>query len=165
MTWLETTATSTSLTVDTPGVACPFSGSFKFSYSRGQGECREPLSSIESCTEESRLVFRFQACADVPGSESRGELVLGVTNISLSHFLSSFMLFSSTLYYRVWRRHSKDRTFFLPLTLQFHENTFARKNFASTQHHAVRYGVDGDGKSKYEIPRMLFLCSFFDYFL
>ena len=54
-------------------MACPFAGPFKFTYSRSHGECREPMSSIDSCTEDSRLLFRFQACADVVGSESRGE--------------------------------------------------------------------------------------------
>lgn len=59
--------------VNTPPVPCPFSGPFKFTYSRGSGECREPMSSVESCTDDSHLLFRFQACADVSGSESRIE--------------------------------------------------------------------------------------------
>lgn len=59
--------------VNTPPVPCPFTGPFKFTYSRGSGECREPMSSVESCTDDSHLLFRFQACADVSGSESRVE--------------------------------------------------------------------------------------------
>lgn len=58
--------------VDSVPVKCPFEGPFKFSYSRGHGECRDPLSSIDSCTDDAHLLFRFQACADVQGSESRG---------------------------------------------------------------------------------------------
>lgn len=59
--------------LDTPTIPCPFNGPFKFSYSRGHGECQEPMSSIESCVDSTRLLFRFQACADVIGSESRNE--------------------------------------------------------------------------------------------
>ena len=76
--------------MNTPPVSCPFSGSFKFSYRRGHGECREPLSSIDSCIEDSRLLFRFQACADIAGSESRGEyydkktLLSSCTSLSLN---------------------------------------------------------------------------------
>lgn len=59
--------------LDTPTIPCPFTGPFKFSYSRGHGECQEPMSSIESCVDTTRLLFRFQACADIIGSESRNE--------------------------------------------------------------------------------------------
>lgn len=61
--------------LDTPTVPCPFSGPFTFSYSRGHGECQEPMSSIQSCVDSTRLRFRFQACADVLGSESRDEVL------------------------------------------------------------------------------------------
>lgn len=39
---------------------------------RGHGDCKFPVSSIESCTEESRLLLNYQACPDVYGSESTG---------------------------------------------------------------------------------------------
>uniref|UniRef100_T1JNW2 DUF7042 domain-containing protein n=1 Tax=Strigamia maritima TaxID=126957 RepID=T1JNW2_STRMM len=52
---------------------CPFHGTFTFSYSRGLTECRNPISSVDSCTEDSRLLFRYQACPDVTGSESTGK--------------------------------------------------------------------------------------------
>ncbi|XP_077285540.1 uncharacterized protein LOC143910818 [Arctopsyche grandis] len=54
-------------------VSCPLRGPFSFTYNRGHGECRNPVSSIESCTEESRLLWNFQACPDVYGSESTVE--------------------------------------------------------------------------------------------
>ncbi|XP_015791837.1 uncharacterized protein LOC107368516 [Tetranychus urticae] len=57
--------------LDTPPVPCPFSGYFKFTYNRGRGECKDPPSTIDSCTDENRLLFRFQACADIEGSESK----------------------------------------------------------------------------------------------
>ncbi|XP_053205038.1 uncharacterized protein LOC128389464 [Panonychus citri] len=57
--------------LDTPPVPCPFSGYFKFSYNRGRGECGDPPSTIDSCTDENHLLFRFQACTDVQGSESK----------------------------------------------------------------------------------------------
>lgn len=59
--------------LNTPAVPCPFKGSFVFNYSRGHGECANPPSTVDSCTDDSHLLLRFQACADVMGSESRTE--------------------------------------------------------------------------------------------
>lgn len=47
-------------------------GPFIFTYNRGHGECKSPVSNIESCTEDSRLLLSFQACPDVQGTESTG---------------------------------------------------------------------------------------------
>jgi hypothetical protein len=55
---------------DAAPVACPFKGPFSFTYNRGSGECARPPSRIDSCAEDSRLRMRYQACADVLGSES-----------------------------------------------------------------------------------------------
>lgn len=55
---------------DAEPVKCPLHGPFTFTYNRGHGECKNPVSNIESCTEESRLLFSFQACPDVSGTES-----------------------------------------------------------------------------------------------
>ncbi|XP_067618574.1 uncharacterized protein aus isoform X2 [Eurosta solidaginis] len=54
-------------------VKCPLKGPFIFTYNRGHGECRSPVSNIESCTEDSRLLLSFQACPDVQGTESTVE--------------------------------------------------------------------------------------------
>ncbi|KAL0277854.1 UNVERIFIED_CONTAM: hypothetical protein PYX00_004987 [Menopon gallinae] len=54
-------------------VHCPFKPPMTFTYNRGHGECRSPVSSIDSCIEESRLVLRYQACPDVSGTESAVE--------------------------------------------------------------------------------------------
>lgn len=51
----------------------PLSGPFTFTYNRGHGECGDPVSNIESCTEDSRLLLSFQACPDVTGTESTVE--------------------------------------------------------------------------------------------
>lgn len=59
--------------LDTTPIPCPFKDSFTFSYSRGHGVCRNPVSTVDSCTDESHLFFKFQACADVRNSESREE--------------------------------------------------------------------------------------------
>ncbi|XP_074594423.1 argus [Brevipalpus obovatus] len=56
-------------------IACPFNGYFKFSYNRGRGECRDPPSTIDSCTDDKHLLFQFQACIDVKGSESKVEML------------------------------------------------------------------------------------------
>ena len=63
-------------TVDAKPIPCPFQGPFKFTYNRGQGECSYPQSTIDTCTDDSHLQFRFQACHDVPGTESRGNFFL-----------------------------------------------------------------------------------------
>lgn len=57
-------------------VACPFRGPFSFTYNRGHGECRSPPSSIDTCTEDSRLLLSYQACPDVDGSESTGKFTM-----------------------------------------------------------------------------------------
>ncbi|XP_046980658.1 uncharacterized protein LOC124545759 [Schistocerca americana] len=54
--------------------ACPFRGPpFTFTYNRGAGECRSPVSRLDSCSDEARLLMRYQACPDVTGTESTVE--------------------------------------------------------------------------------------------
>lgn len=52
---------------------CPFRGSYTFTYSRGHGDCKSPVSRFDTCTETWRSLFRYQACPDVQGTESSGE--------------------------------------------------------------------------------------------
>ena len=54
---------------------CPFDGVHTFSYSTRHGNaiCSQPPSHIDSCTDRTKMVFKFQACPDVPGSESAGK--------------------------------------------------------------------------------------------
>ncbi|XP_018562626.1 uncharacterized protein LOC108904516 [Anoplophora glabripennis] len=55
-------------------ITCPFkSAPFTFSYNRMTGDCSNPPSKAESCTDDSRLVLKYQACPDVHGSESNVE--------------------------------------------------------------------------------------------
>ncbi|XP_026676852.1 uncharacterized protein LOC113466007 [Diaphorina citri] len=54
-------------------VECPFTPPHTFTYNRGHGECKYPVSSIEACTHNSRLLLSYQACPDVYGSESHVE--------------------------------------------------------------------------------------------
>ncbi|XP_063360834.1 uncharacterized protein LOC134649959 isoform X2 [Cydia amplana] len=54
-------------------VDCPLKGPFSFTYNRGHGDCKIPVSSIESCTEDSRLLLNYQACPDISASESTVE--------------------------------------------------------------------------------------------
>ena len=70
-------------------VECPFRGSFTFTYSRGHGECRSPGARLDSCTESSRIFFRYQACPDVQGTESSGLL----TFIIIYHLFNIYSLF------------------------------------------------------------------------
>ncbi|XP_064477131.1 uncharacterized protein LOC135391007 isoform X2 [Ornithodoros turicata] len=75
--------------VNAQPVPCPFHGPLDFSYSRGHAECADPVSTINSCTDNSRLLLRFQACADVQGSESRVETLtcLGFWKEGSMHYL------------------------------------------------------------------------------
>lgn len=53
---------------------CPFRPApFTFTYNRGSGDCVNPPSRAESCTDDSRLLLRYMACPDVPGTESNVE--------------------------------------------------------------------------------------------
>lgn len=55
-------------------VPCPFkSAPFTFSYNRGSGDCKDPPSKAESCTDDSRLVLKYQACLDDPSTETHVE--------------------------------------------------------------------------------------------
>ncbi|XP_043505412.1 uncharacterized protein LOC122526224 [Polistes fuscatus] len=54
-------------------VPCPFRGPMTFSYNRGHGTCSIPQSNVDTCTDDSRLLFRYQACPDVSASESAVE--------------------------------------------------------------------------------------------
>ncbi|VVC41325.1 Hypothetical protein CINCED_3A012935 [Cinara cedri] len=54
---------------------CPFKPPYTFTYNRGHGDCKNPVSTVEACTQDSRLLFRYQACPDVEGSESALEEV------------------------------------------------------------------------------------------
>lgn len=57
-------------------LSSPRLGPFIFTYNSGHGDCKSPVSNIESCTEESRLLLNLQACPDVAGTESTGKLQL-----------------------------------------------------------------------------------------
>ncbi|XP_052749112.1 uncharacterized protein LOC113514431 [Galleria mellonella] len=53
---------------------CPFHPApFTFTYNRGSSDCTNPPSRAESCTDDSRLLLRYMACPDVPGTESNIE--------------------------------------------------------------------------------------------
>ncbi|XP_071546084.1 LOW QUALITY PROTEIN: uncharacterized protein [Panulirus ornatus] len=60
---------------DAPPTPCPFKGPLTFSYTRGHGQCSFPFSTIDSCTSDSRLLFKYQACPDVQGTEISEEEV------------------------------------------------------------------------------------------
>ena len=55
-------------------IPCPFTGqSFTFTYDKGYGECSMPISLGEKCTDESKLLLKYQACPDIERSESNTE--------------------------------------------------------------------------------------------
>ncbi|KAG9509266.1 hypothetical protein GZH46_02224, partial [Fragariocoptes setiger] len=57
--------------IDTPPIECPIVGHYTFTYDN----CKDPVSSLESCTDKRQLNFRFNACPDVPGSEIKTEVL------------------------------------------------------------------------------------------
>ncbi|KAG7201492.1 hypothetical protein KM043_004249 [Ampulex compressa] len=60
--------------VNSKPIPCPFTGtSFTFTYNRGHGECNMPISLAERCTDESKLLLKYQACPDVDATESSTE--------------------------------------------------------------------------------------------
>ena len=62
-------------TVDDDPIPCPIGeadAAYQFSYQKGHGQCSYPMSSMSMCgPKNSRMVMRYQACADVKGSETR----------------------------------------------------------------------------------------------
>ncbi|ODN00490.1 hypothetical protein Ocin01_06191 [Orchesella cincta] len=59
--------------LDGAPIDCPFKGPLTFTYNRGHGDCRYPVSTIESCIHPSRVLLNYQACPDIPGTESAVE--------------------------------------------------------------------------------------------
>jgi len=57
--------------VDTQSIRCPIQGPLHFSYNFGRGLCAYPLSKLESCTIDTRISLKYQACPNVPGSEMK----------------------------------------------------------------------------------------------
>lgn len=53
--------------LDTPNIECPISGKYTFTYDT----CHEAQSSLDSCIDKKQLNFKYAACPDVAGSESK----------------------------------------------------------------------------------------------
>ena len=71
----RTTARDKNVFLQKDTEACPFRNiEYAFSYSTRGGAkvCQEPASKLDTCIEEEKMVFQFQACPDVPGSERTG---------------------------------------------------------------------------------------------
>lgn len=81
--------------VNSKPIPCPFSGSsFTFTYDKGFGECAAPISLGEKCTDESKLLLKYQACPDIKRSESNSKFhrILYYCRYRLSIFRISFCL-------------------------------------------------------------------------
>lgn len=55
--------------LETPAIECPINGQFSFTYD----DCKEPQSSLDSCIDKKQLNFKFSACPDIAGSESKSK--------------------------------------------------------------------------------------------
>ncbi|XP_022702775.1 uncharacterized protein LOC111268211 isoform X3 [Varroa jacobsoni] len=74
--------------IDGEPVPCPFRDTFLFSYNRGNGNCSNPPSVSDSCTDKGRVLFKFKACYDTH-SESRKETLtcVGTWKEGSHHYL------------------------------------------------------------------------------
>ena len=66
------TSLVTLVKMDGKPVVCPFTNPAAFSYNKGTGICSSPLSSLGKCLNESQVKLTFQACPDIPQTESKG---------------------------------------------------------------------------------------------
>jgi hypothetical protein len=64
---------STLVRRDGEPVDCPFRGPAAFSYNKGTGLCRSPLSELLQCMTPGQVKLRFHACPDIQQTESREE--------------------------------------------------------------------------------------------
>lgn len=117
--------------VEASPVQCPFRGPFTFSYNRGHGECKSPPSSVDSCTEDSRLLLRYQACPDVSGTESTGEFFF----CSISNSRLEFSLFHCQQ-----RKLISDRLMFRAVVWFYHGEWKVR--WKHSQLHSKKYIMD-----------------------
>ncbi|XP_072752670.1 uncharacterized protein [Anoplolepis gracilipes] len=110
--------------VNSKPISCPFSGSsFIFTYNRGYGECLLPISLAEKCTDESKLLLKYQACPDVEGTESNTEELqcLAVWNDGRNKYLMGTLkgrsVLSDAKMYRCFlyeeRPHHQGKTIYL----------------------------------------------------
>lgn len=76
--------------LDTPSIECPIAGQYALSYDN----CRDPLSSLDSCIDKKQLNFKFSACPDVPGSESKCKYHLNITSFVRCIFFIHKLCFS-----------------------------------------------------------------------
>lgn len=70
---------------DTPAIECPISGQYSFAYDN----CKEPLSTLDSCIDKKQLNYKYSACPDVPGSESKCKYLF--SSLVLSRLVSEIV--------------------------------------------------------------------------
>lgn len=56
-------------------VECPFQAPLSFSYSKGTGVCKSPLSELGQCLTKAQVKLRFHACPDISQTESKEEVL------------------------------------------------------------------------------------------
>ena len=94
--------------VDGSAIECPFGTNhltsghpYSFSYDRGKGVCNWPESEMESCTDPSKLVFNYQACPNVPGSELMSKYFHGYIHFSfycVSYIMNTTICFGLSVF-------------------------------------------------------------------
>ena len=67
------TSLNTLVRVDGERIKCPITAPATFSYDKGTGSCSSPTSEVSNCLSEDKVKLRFQACADIPQTESKGD--------------------------------------------------------------------------------------------
>ena len=64
----------THLFIEGEDVPCPFPAPLTFSYKKEDGlNCSSPMSQINKCIYNTKLIMQFQACPDIASSVSKGK--------------------------------------------------------------------------------------------
>ena len=109
----ESAPVETLLKLDGPDVACPFSGSFNFTYKKEGKECGGVSSEVVSCMSEATSLLKFEVCPDDVKQES-GDTVFYNTIIGLEGDSQEMLTCKAT-----WQSDLNDKETYMMGTLDY----------------------------------------------
>lgn len=98
---------NTLVRLDGDEIDCPFQAPLSFSYSKGTGVCKSPLSELGQCLTKAQVKLRFHACPDISQTESKEEVLTCIATWPDDRDASQTFLVG-TLDFR-YRRTDEDR--------------------------------------------------------
>jgi len=98
---------NTLVRLDGEDIECPFQAPLSFSYSKGTGVCKSPLSELGQCLTSAQVKLRFHACPDISQTESKEEVLTCIATWPDDRDASQTFLVG-TLDFR-YRRTDEDR--------------------------------------------------------